>query len=246
MRPTRPQHPRRSARGRPRPAGWARTAACPGPQVLSQLREECAPVRLPAPPRSPAGPVGGQRCRLDAPGRRGSGCIPPTLQPPPLCGRHLLARGRASFSSGRRMCHLPPRAAPQVARRSKPLAKRLRKDRPSPRVPPLACEGESGAPAPLLHPHLPPRAPLRPGSAPRPPPAPAAAAAGAGRSRNKGAPSPRARSTGPCASSLAPWRIPGLSSAAPALQGAGMWWEKQQPRPSPKPLTGRSVLQRQS
>lgn len=193
MRQTPPQHPRCSARGRPRPANRAQTALCPGREALSQLREERAPARLPAPPRLPAGPVGGQRCRLAAPGRRGSGCIPPTLQPRPLSGRHLLPRRRASFSSGRRTCNLPPGAAPQVARRSKPLAKLLRKDGPSPRVPPLAFKGESGAPCTFAS-STPAAAGaaaarLRPGSAPRPSPAPAAAAAAAaGRRRRKEAP----------------------------------------------------------
>ncbi|XP_039736652.1 specifically androgen-regulated gene protein-like [Pteropus medius] len=187
MRRTRLQHPCCSARGRLRPAKRAQTAACPGPEALSQLREERAPARLPAPPRLPAGRVGGQRCRLAAPGRPGSGCIPPTLRPRALSGRHLLARGRASFSSGRGTCNLPPRAAPQVARRSKLLAKLLRKDRPSPQVSPLTCEGESGAPCTFAS-STPAAAgaaaaQLLPGSAPRPPPALAAAAAAAGRRR---------------------------------------------------------------
>lgn len=191
MRRTRPQHPRCSARGRPRPANPAQTALCPGPEALSQLREERATARLPAPPRLPAGPVGGQRCRLASPGRRGSGCISPTLQPRSLSGRHLLARGRASFSSGRRTCNLPPWAAPQVVRRSKPLAKLLRKDSPNPQVPTPACKRESGAPrtSALSTPAAAGAAAARllPDSAPRPPPAPAAAAAAAaaGRRRRK-------------------------------------------------------------
>lgn len=228
MRPTRTQHPGFSTHGRGRPSDPGADAVRPGPEAPTQLRGERVPARLPAPPGLPA--VGSEGGGVVQPPPV-SGRIPPTRQPLPLSGRRLPVSGRSPFSSGCRTSNLPPRSVPQVARRSKPLPKLLRKSRrrPPALAPALGMRGREWTAPHLRLIHTCSRGlRLRPGSAPRPPPAPAAVAAAGRRGREK-APGSGSAIPGAVLPSSGPGGTRGSPSLRPPLRSAGIWWGKQQP-----------------
>ena len=177
------------------PRTQARMALCQAPKPLLNSEREAPPPRFPRVPRLPAGQAGALRRRADSRGggRRGRGAqagaaIPPAPQTPPPSGRRLSsqvrARGRASFSSGRRTWNLRvPGRAPSCAqveaareappgRPSRPQSHGLRLPRAGVDAPHLRpvhtcrrlgrhCRGSSPAP-PLVRPLLrPPPLPLR-------------------------------------------------------------------------------------
>lgn len=222
MRRTRPQHPRCSARGRPRPANPAQTALCPGPEALSQLREERATARFPR-------LLAYLRVLWEGRGaawpRQGAGAAAASL-PPSSLGRSPDATsslGDARLSPpgvGRATCRLGPRPKLCAGRnRSRSSSGRTV---PTPKCQPWLASERVGRPAPPLYPHLPPLGPPRPGSSPTPPlarpqlqPPPPRPPPRAGGGENR-LPSPGAGSAVLCASSLGPRRNPGLSTAASA------------------------------
>lgn len=126
MRRIRPQHPRSGARRRRRPSDPGADGLVPGPKAPSQLGERSAPAPLPASSSLTCGSGWSAEAPRGLPEGRGEGgaqggaAVPPAPQPPPPSGRRLSsqvrARGRASFSSGRRTWNLRvPGRAPSCA-----------------------------------------------------------------------------------------------------------------------------------
>lgn len=228
MRRTRPQHPHSSVPG-PRPSDRRADGPAPRPRSHFSTARGTRLRRASRASRLPAGRVGEQRCRRPRPGAQKRPhpshlLTPAVLRPPPPASGQ---RGRrASCPAGRQTCNLPPRAAPQVVRRSQRLAKIWGRAVPDPESRPPAGKGESGPPrtstssTPAAARATAARAPPRL----RPSPAPAPAAAGRkGREEMPGSASASCGAVPPLSGRGGPRSPP----QRPPLRSARIWWGKQ-------------------